>query len=118
MPVVTFKAEGQEGIEYMKQLSERLSEPNVLLNPFRGQVSGGDDSLYVIDITPIYPNLWWFGIPMVLIPGYFSWPSWTWWYLPGILVMSSSIIHTKYAFRLFINMGFSRFKSVRQRNAL
>ena len=85
--------------DYMAKTNERLSVQNMVTNPFNGKVKEvsktGGLSVYIVLIEPIWPPFPLIGALFILIPMALKGLVWTWWYLPGMLLLPLSLLWTR-----------------------
>lgn len=110
MALFGFKAEHTEKlINFMNAVEKKLKSNNLVYNPFNAKVSSypmitekKPEIIYILDMTPIYPNfsvIGWFMVFGVLVMAGFSY-----WIIPGIIISLLGIFWTAefyyFAFRL------------------
>lgn len=99
-------------LTFLSESNERLQVKSLIKNPHHGKITtyieNESNLIGVIDITLVYPPAWWGGLillaPIFLFKGF----SWSWWYFPGILMISSGIFWTKYFYALISYIGLKK----------
>lgn len=95
---------------FFNKTNLRLSEENVIKNPFKGRIHIYDKGFAVVDLQPIYFNVAIVGLVAFLIPFLFGGFNITAWCIPGVIIMCLGFCWTRYFFYLIIRIGLSKTK--------
>jgi hypothetical protein len=87
---------------FWNKTAHRLESNDLSKNPFDAKVKLLSSTLTVLDIKPVYPSFFWFGLIPVLI-GFVL--GWSFLVVLGALVFSVGVLWTKYFFYLMILLG-------------
>lgn len=104
--MVAFGVESEETKELLRFVLEtngRLQDKNLVNNPFVGRIKILVPNTYVLDMTPIYPRLYLFGLITLFATIIFS-RAWVW-YIPSIVILSVGLLWSRYFFYLFFVLG-------------
>lgn len=90
---------------YFEQLKNNLGGKNIAKNPFMGGVHRVNRNFYVVEMRPIYPNPI-YGAFFLLVPSLlFHWFYWSWWHLPGLLLLFASYFYSRHFFFWMLKKG-------------
>lgn len=97
-------------LKFVCDTNARLSKHNIVKNPFEGHIylipkKNGDNSLtYAVDMEPVYPKVWIFGLIMlafaVAITGQIN----SWAIFP-LMIFSAGVLWTRYFYILMLTLG-------------
>lgn len=80
----------------------RLNTDDLARNPFDAKIKLISPTLTVLDIKPIYPPFFWFGLVPLIVGFSFGWPLVI---LLGALIFCTGVFWSKYFFYLMIVLG-------------
>lgn len=94
---------------YFDDVKERLKQGHIIKNPFDGclKIFNNKEKLFIaIDISPVYPPVYWFGLIWIAII-IFVW-GFSWWALPGVLLFGIIFFYSRLFFIILIIMGLKK----------
>ena len=99
----------ESGRAFMDKSNARLLKADIVRNPFVGKIirikNGVFTDTYIIDMEPIYPR-YYFVAPLLIIgPALFIQRWLSFWYLPGLFVLSSAFLWNTYFYYAFLTLG-------------
>lgn len=95
----------------MQESNKRLQIKNLIKNPFIGKiilVPYTRGRHYLVDMQPVYPEFYKWGILLFIISFVISGYSISLWLLPGIVVYSIGFFWSKYFIYLMLRVGLHR----------
>lgn len=95
-----------EAVKFFQDLNEKLSDEDIVKNPFKGSLSSfysSDNSFFLLDITPVYPPVWYFMFIPILLGLFFAW-FWLFWVGLGLLLVTG-FFYSPLFFALMLLLG-------------
>lgn len=107
MPIIGVQVDDEKVVKnFFKGVDSRIKLLDIVRSPFNGMVKKGlfdGKSYYVIDVDPVFPHVFWFGVFMfygaLLLTGF------TLWLLPGIVLFSFGFFFSKPFFMINLYIG-------------
>lgn len=115
--MVVFAFETKETVELLKFVFEtnvRLEEKGIVKNPFYGRITlvpltaKNKIYTYVVNLEPVYPKIYVIGSVLTLMTFLLAGARWTPWLWPGIILMSTIFLWSKYFYFIFIILGLKK----------
>lgn len=78
----------EEALKWIEKTNKRFSEKDIVKNPFEGSIKEVA-CIYLFEIQPVYRYFPFFVIGVVCITGVMFFRGFSWWLLPGALVLCS-----------------------------
>lgn len=97
-------------LKYMEDTKQRLGRESLVHNPFIGSIKRWNNkrlegTYYGIDITPIYPKIYLWGIVLALVPLLFTGLKLTIWNYPGMVLFCGGVFWHRLFFYAVLRMG-------------
>jgi hypothetical protein len=106
MAIIFLKTEESYFVsEFMKEINKRLKVKDIIKNAFIGGVRCFKSNYYVIKMQPKYPKIYYIGLLYVLIGLVINKFSWTWWFIPGIMLSMSYIFFSSLFYKILLWRG-------------
>lgn len=96
--------ETKELLRFVFDTNSRLSEENLVNNPFIGKIHLMPPDTYLVQMEPVYPKFYQFGLIGLLISLAFT-RGWSLWLLPSLFLLSTGFLWTRYFYIIFIRLG-------------
>lgn len=103
--------ENQAVRDYLSKTAERLSNMNLVKNPFNGRIISIEPGCYAIDMKPIYPDISYLGFFYLMIVFFFFGKS-GWWLVPGIAIAALHIFWSKYFYFYILKVGMKKHSNI------
>ena len=97
-------------LRFVRDTNNRLSKHNIVKNPFEGRiylipkVRGEEHLTYVVDMEPVYPKVWIFGLIMLAFAVALTGQINSWAIFP-LLIFSAGVFWTRYFYILMLTLG-------------
>lgn len=91
---------------FFNSVMKNLGKSDIVRNPFKGDLRKMDKGLYLIDMTPIWPNIAKYGIFFAVGP--FLLFGWGWWVYPGVFLSLLGFFYSRIFFYLMMRAGLKK----------
>lgn len=92
---------------FYKEVDEKLQGDNLVKNPFIGYVRRYG-LVAVVKMHPVYPRVYWFGLLSLVLSVFFRGFGWSWWHLPGFILLGISFFWSRYCFYTLLLLGLKK----------